>query len=117
MLNECNECDLEDVSRPAGPIENVTSNEVRSNLGKTENSKDKGPLGIMNYLFKAAGEPVIEELHRINENIMKEEKEAKEWEESLKVIVFKGKGDAQECGNYRGTRLLKRSINVWGKNT
>ena len=46
---------------------------------------------------------------------MKEEKEAKEWEESLTTVVFKGKGDTLECGNYRGIRLLEHSMKVWEK--
>ena len=115
LLNECNEYDLEDVSRTEGPIENVTSEEVKGSLKKMKNGKAPGPSGITSDLLKAAGEPVVEELHRIYENIMKEEKGAKEWEESLTTVVFKGKGDALECGNYRGIRLLEHSMKVWEK--
>ena len=115
LLNECNEYDLEDVSRTEGPIENVTTGEVRGSLKKMKNGKAPGPSGITSDLLKAGGEPVIEELHRIYENIMKEEQGAKEWEESLTAVVFKGKGDALECGNYRGIRLLEHSMKVWEK--
>ena len=51
----------------------------------------------------------------IQDSIIKEEKGAKEWEESLTAVVFKGKGDALECGNYRGIRLFEHSMKVWGK--
>ena len=30
----------------------------------------------------------------------------------LTAVVFKGKGDALECGNYRGIRLLEHSMKV-----
>ena len=56
------------------------------------------PYGIISDLLKAAGEFVIEELRRIYENIMKREKGAKEQEDSLTTVIFKGKGDALEYG-------------------
>ena len=43
---------------------------------------------------------------------MKEEKGAMELEERLTAVVFKGKGDALGCGNYRGIRLLEHSMKV-----
>ena len=80
-----------------------------------KNSNPPRPSEITSDLLKAAGKPVMEELHRIYENVMKEEKGAKKWEESLTVIVFKGKGDVLECGNYREIRLQEHSTKVWEK--
>ena len=48
LLNECNEYDLEDVSRTKGPIENVTSGEVKGSLKKMKNEKAPGPSGLTN---------------------------------------------------------------------
>ena len=113
LLNECNEYDLEDVSKSEGPI--ATSVEVKGSL-KMKKGKTPEPSGITSDLMTAVGEFVIEELHRIYENIKKEEKGVKEQEESLTTVVFKRKSDALECGNYRGIRLLKHSMNLQEKN-
>ena len=53
-----------------------------------------------------AGEPAVKELVKIGEHILKEEQSPEIWEESLTCTVFKGKGDAIECGNYRRIRLF-----------
>ena len=89
------------MSKIEGAIEKVTSEEVKGSLKKLKNGKAPGPSGITSDLLTAAAELVIEELHRIYENIRKEEKGAKEWEKSLTAVVFKGKADTLECGNYR----------------
>ena len=31
------------------------------------------------------------------------------------MVVYKGKGDALDCGNYRELRLLEHSMKVWEK--
>ena len=31
----------------------------------------------------------------------------KEWKTSVVVPIFKGKGDAKDCGAYRGVKLLE----------
>ena len=46
---------------------------------------------------------------------MKEEKGTKEWEESLTTAAVKGNGNALECGNYKGIRLLEHKMEVWKK--
>jgi len=37
-----------------------------------------------------------------------------EWEDSITVPIFKGKGDALVCGKYRGIRLLEHGM-IWEK--
>ena len=36
-----------------------------------------------------------------------------EWRKSTLVPIFKGKGDVQECGNYRGIKLISHSMKIW----
>ena len=38
-----------------------------------------------------------------------------EWGDSLTVPLYKGKGDALECGKYCGIRLLEHSFKIWEK--
>ena len=43
---------------------------------------------------------------------MREGKILKDWCTSWMVNVYKGKGDALECGSYRGIRLLENVMKI-----
>ena len=36
-----------------------------------------------------------------------------EWRVSTIIQLFKNKGDGQECGNYRGIKLLSHTMKLW----
>ena len=36
-----------------------------------------------------------------------------EWRRSVLIPIYKNKGDAQCCGNYRGIKLMSRTMKVW----
>ena len=36
-----------------------------------------------------------------------------EWRQSILVPIFKNKGDAQSCNNYRGIKLMSHSMKLW----
>ena len=36
-----------------------------------------------------------------------------EWRVSTLIPLFKNKGDAQVCGNYRGIKLLSHTMKLW----
>jgi hypothetical protein len=44
--------------------------------------------------------------------VVKEGKIPEDWQKSWMVSVFKGKGDALECGSYRGIKLLDQAMKV-----
>ena len=58
----------------------------------------------MNKMTEKVG---VCQLRKIFEQIILKEKCPKEWEDSHTVVVYKGKDDALDCGNYRGIRLLE----------
>ena len=36
-----------------------------------------------------------------------------EWRRSVLIPIYKNKGDAQCCGNYRGIKLMSHTTKVW----
>ena len=36
-----------------------------------------------------------------------------EWRRSVLIPIYKNKGDAQYCGNYRGIKLMSHTMKVW----
>ena len=36
-----------------------------------------------------------------------------EWRRSVLIPIYKNKGDAQCCGNYRGINLMSHTMKVW----
>ena len=36
-----------------------------------------------------------------------------EWRRSVLIPIYKNKGDAQCCGNYRGIKLMSHTMKVW----
>jgi len=36
-----------------------------------------------------------------------------EWRTSTLIPIFKNKGDIQECGNYRGIKLMSHTMKIW----
>ena len=36
-----------------------------------------------------------------------------EWRRSMLIPIYKNKGDAQCCGNYRETKLMIHTMKVW----
>ena len=63
-------------------------------------------------MLQAAGEAGIRWVTEICNAILKEGKVPEDWERSWIVSVYKGKGDALECGSYRGIKLLDQVMKV-----
>ena len=71
--------------------------------------KAPGPTGMTSDLMKGA---VITG----REGYVVDEGEIpKEWKSSVTVPIYKGKGDALECGKYRGIRLLEHGMKLLKK--
>ena len=63
-------------------------------------------LKFVAEMLKASGEAGLELFIELFNNIVKEEKVLSDWEMSVIINCFKGKGDAVEPGNFRGLKLL-----------
>ena len=82
-------------------------------LAKMKNGKAVGPDGIPAEAWKALGEEGIDLLWDLFEKIYEQEEIPDEWRKSFIVPIFKGKGDIQDCNNYRGIKLMSHTMKIW----
>ena len=71
-------------------------------LRSMKNGKAAGPSGMTSDLLKFAGATRVQELLRVFQGIMGGEHAPDEWRNSLTMPLYKGKGDALQCGKYNG---------------
>ena len=55
----------------------------------------------------------IKELRNFFNNLLEGEEIPKDWKDNITIPIYKGKGEAMECGNYRGVRLLEHGMKVY----
>ena len=80
--------------------------EVREAVACMKSGKAPGVCDIPSELLKAGGEPVAVALHSVVCAIWRSESVPTDWTKGLIVPIWKGKGDRQDCSNYRGVTLL-----------
>ena len=102
----------EDESSTAESAELITEQEVKLAIKQMKKGKAAGPSGVTAEMLQAAGEAGIRWVTEICNAILKEGKVPEDWERSWIVSVYKGKGDALECGSYRGIKLLDQVMKV-----
>src|SRR5207245_3229491 len=97
----------------SGPIGKITCQEVRVALEDMKSGKASGPSGVVTEMLKAAGEIVIEWMTDLFNAVVREGKVPADWCKSWMISIYKGKGDAMECGSYRGIKLLEHAMKVF----
>ena len=88
-------------------------NEVNAAIQSMKLNKASGPTGVVIDMIRALDEAGTEWLWELIETIWKEEGMPFDWEESEMVYIYKQKGDAMECGNYRGIKLMEHALKVF----
>ncbi len=76
-----------------------------------KSTKVSGLTGVTSDMLKKAG--TIREITRVFRNTVDEGEIPEEWKNSIIVPIYKGKGDAFECGKYRVIRLLEHGVKLW----
>jgi len=94
------------------PSEDITFMEVKSAIARTKSNKAAGPSGVVAEMLKASGDAGILWVTDLCNKIVQEGKVPSDWRKSWMVKVYKGKGDALECGSYRGIKLLDHVMKV-----
>ena len=94
-------------------IEPIAREEVVQALSKMKRGKSVGPDGIPAEAWKCLGEIGIDFLMSLFNDIVHSNTIPKEWRRSILVPIYKGKGDVQDCGNYRGIKLTSHTMKIW----
>jgi hypothetical protein len=115
LLNEEFDWDkekLEEANEVHGPSEEITIGEVKAAIMKAKTGKAPGPTGVVAEMLKAAGDEGVQWMTDLCNAIISEGKIPEDWKKSWMVKVYKGKGDALNCGSYRGIKLLDQTMKV-----
>lgn len=94
-------------------VEDVTLSEVERAVKKMKNGKAVGPDSIPVEVWKFTGSKALEWLRCMFNKLLRGDRIPEEWRGSWLVPLYKGKGDVQECKNYRGIKLLSHTMKLW----
>ena len=113
LMNEENDRLIrEDGQVNMGMVRGFSRQEVLNALKKMKNGKATGPDMIPVEAWKALGDEGVDILYDLMVKILDQEKIPEEWRESILIPIFKGKGDVQDCGNYRGIKLMSHTLKI-----
>lgn len=97
----------------SGPCERISAEEVRAALAASKSGKAAGPSEVVIEMLTASGETGLQWVTDICNEVVRNGKIPDDWRKSWIVNVYKGKGDALECGSYRGIKLLDQVMKVF----
>ena len=84
----------------SGPCEKLTYEEVNKAVLKMKSNKASGPTGVVaDHMIKAAGVSGTAWATDVCNAVVKEGRIPDDWSKSWMMNVYKGKGDALECGS------------------
>lgn len=106
---------LNEGDKVQGVIPEWNELEVNLALSKCKWGKAMGPDGIPADCWKSIGDFGVRWLTRLMNRILEDGKMPDAWRKSEIVLIYKGKGDVRECGNYRGIKLLSHSMKLYEK--
>jgi hypothetical protein len=91
----------------------ISRNEVREALKRMGRRKVVGPDDIPIEAWKCLGDRGIDWLTTLFNRVLLTKKMPNEWRKSTLVPIYKNKGDAQDCANYRGIKLMSHTMKLW----
>ena len=77
-----------------------------------KSNRAAGPFSIVADMRKAAGESGAEWVADVCNSVVREGRIPKYLRENWMLNIYKGKGDAMQCGSYRGIKLLEHVIKI-----
>ena len=93
----------------------ITKEEVKRALNETKTDKAAGMDGVKAEMLKEGGMTALEWLVRVFDICFMLSLVPVEWVIACIVPLYKGKGDMNECSNFRGISLLSVVGKVYGR--
>ena len=91
----------------------VSREEVKNALRRMKKGqvarRDELPVKVWKCIRKMG----IKFLTRLFNRLLMGERMPEEWRRSVLIPIYKNKGDAQCCGNYRGIKLMSHTMKIW----
>ena len=115
LLNEEYENQIEICSPVEGPIEDITEEDVGTAISKLKNRRATGPSGVAAEMFKAMEGVGVQEVTLALRETARLRETPSSWKNSTTIALYKGKGDALACANFRGLRLLEHGMKILEK--
>ena len=97
----------------SGPAPQLSKKSIQEALAKMHDGKAAGGSGVVAEMLKCAGEEGIDLITDLFNAIIKENKIPEDWDKSIILNRYKGKGDATTRGNYRGLKLLEHAMKAF----
>ena len=91
----------------------VSREKVKNALKRMKKCKAVGPDELPIEVWKCMAKMGIKFLTRLFNRLLMGERMPEEWRRSALIPIYKNKGDAQCCGNYRGIKLMSHTMKVW----
>ena len=96
-----------------GPSELISVEEAKAAVSAMTAGKAAGPSGVVSEMIKAAGGAGVGWMTNLFSRVVVEGKVPDGWRGGLVVAVCRGRGDALDCGSYRGIKLLDHAMKVF----
>ena len=94
------------VADPPINVDPPSLEETRVAVGRLKGGKAAGICEIAGEMLKEGGPDAIRALHTVVAAVWQSGIIPTDWKRGLVVPIWKGKGDRQDCSNYRGVTLL-----------
>ena len=113
IMNKENEWDhVTKAGMVEGPIKNVTREEMVIAIKVIKPRKAAGPSEVCAEMISASGEVGISVMVELCQCMLDGKEMADEWQTSVLVPIFKGKGDVRNCNTYRKVKLLEHTMKI-----
>ena len=115
LMNEENnrEPRTEEAEVVNGEVNCISREELKSTLRRMKKGKAVAPHELPLEVWKCIREMRVEFLTRLFNRILMGKRMPEEWRRSVLILIYKNKGGAQCCGNYRGIKLMSHTMKVW----
>ena len=86
---------------------------MKNALRRMKKGKAVGPDELPIEVWKCMGEMEIKFLTKLFNRLLMGERIPEEWRRSVLIPIYKDKGDAQDCGNYREMKMISHIMKIW----